>query len=363
MSEKGEKYFLGSMSAEGFRSDFKTKVEAEGVYTYILKGGAGTGKSTLMKKLAKSFEGKTEIVRFYCSSDPHSLDAVYFRELGVIVVDGTAPHTLDPDFPAVKQSIINLGDCWDSEKLSENKNEIISTTVSHKKLMKRAGSYVSAMTRLFDDTYYAVGDDLLLDKLSAYCERLVTRLLPKKYKEGRVDMSLMGAITPLGYTLMEDTFCTLQKVFVVEDDYYFASDMLLKCICEKAVKRGYDVTVSRCNLFSDSVYEIVVIKEAGLAFVASTPLNLFYKSSFSKINAMRFYSKTALPLKKKRLKMNKSACARLVEEAVTALSDAKAVHDELESFYIKAMNFSLVDKMGRKIALEIKKALAEKEVS
>lgn len=44
-------YFLGGTSPSGFQSKFLEQIKAPGFYTYILKGGPGTGKSTLMKKL------------------------------------------------------------------------------------------------------------------------------------------------------------------------------------------------------------------------------------------------------------------------------------------------------------------------
>ena len=43
-------YFLGGTSPSGFQSKFLEQIKAPGFYTYILKGGPGTGKSTLMKK-------------------------------------------------------------------------------------------------------------------------------------------------------------------------------------------------------------------------------------------------------------------------------------------------------------------------
>ena len=46
-----ETYFLGSSTAQGFRTTFDNVIKDEGIFTYILKGGAGTGKSSLMKKL------------------------------------------------------------------------------------------------------------------------------------------------------------------------------------------------------------------------------------------------------------------------------------------------------------------------
>lgn len=44
-------YFLGCSSPEGFHSFFGELCPAHsGGYTYIIKGGPGTGKSSLMKK-------------------------------------------------------------------------------------------------------------------------------------------------------------------------------------------------------------------------------------------------------------------------------------------------------------------------
>ncbi|MEF9935416.1 MAG: hypothetical protein RR898_08580, partial [Clostridium sp.] len=64
---------------------------------YIIKGRAGTGKSTLMKKLGKSGLCKGYEVEFYhCGLDPNSLDMVIIRDLSVAVLDGTAPHVVDP---------------------------------------------------------------------------------------------------------------------------------------------------------------------------------------------------------------------------------------------------------------------------
>ena len=45
-------FFLGSSGTSGFKTDFGKIINKPGYYTYILKGGPGTGKSTLMKKIA-----------------------------------------------------------------------------------------------------------------------------------------------------------------------------------------------------------------------------------------------------------------------------------------------------------------------
>ncbi len=337
------------MAEEGFRSDFYKLISSEGVYTYILKGGAGTGKSSLMKKVAQKLADKSDIVTYCCSSDPDSLDAVYVKAADALVVDGTAPHTFDPEFPAVKQRIVNLGDHWDTEKLRENTSDIIGVTLKHRGYMNTVKSYVAAMTKLFDDTYFAAEDDAAVSRIEVFAEKTAAKLMPKKCapKHGKVTFSLLAAVSPKGYMTQKCTLEDYDKVFVLKDDYYAAGDMFLKKLADEAVRRGYDVTVSKCNMFTQSVYEFVLVKELGMAFAMSTPMNGLAVENAVKVNIMRFYDKKSMAVKKQRLKMNRSACSKLLDEAVQTLADAKSVHDEIEKYYIAAMDFSSVDKTAQ----------------
>jgi len=87
-----EKYFLGAMTQNGFSTEFGKIMADKEYFTFILKGGAGTGKSSLMKKIAAEFEPTEDVTRFYCSSDPASLDAIVLHTSKAIICDGTAPR-------------------------------------------------------------------------------------------------------------------------------------------------------------------------------------------------------------------------------------------------------------------------------
>ena len=64
---------------------------------FILKGSPGSGKSTVMKRIAARAEAEGHpLTVIRCSSDPDSLDGVMLTDLGVAVADGTSPHSLDP---------------------------------------------------------------------------------------------------------------------------------------------------------------------------------------------------------------------------------------------------------------------------
>ena len=101
-------YFLGANSPSGFYSLYSHLLNPEQARAiYILKGGAGCGKSTLMRKVAALMEQagfQTEYI--LCSGDPDSLDAVIFPQLKAAIVDGTAPHDTAPlGHPAKKVRI------------------------------------------------------------------------------------------------------------------------------------------------------------------------------------------------------------------------------------------------------------------
>mgnify|MGYP003315682274 CR=1 FL=1 len=56
-------------------------------------GPSGTGKSTLMRKVAEKAERKGYYVeRGFCSADPNSLDVVLVPEINFSICDGTAAN-------------------------------------------------------------------------------------------------------------------------------------------------------------------------------------------------------------------------------------------------------------------------------
>lgn len=337
-----KKYFLGSFSPEGFKSGFGKTIENADYKTVILKGGAGTGKSSLMKKISKEFSKNYQVEEYYCSSDPDSLDAVVLKNQKKIIVDGTAPHVFDPSFPGVKERILNLGDFWDEKMLSAHKQEIITTACEHKKLMERTQRYVRALSSIYNDTYTVAKEAVLSDKLEAFIDRLIKKLAVKKLAgDGKISTLQLSALTPRGYVTHESTLDDME-IYTLYDNYFAGSDKLLKTLCDIFTDKGYDVEISFCNLFSFPVYEHIIVPQLKLAFVCSNPLTDFYSEKEKHINLSRFYDSAVLQEKKARLKLNKKACADLLNEAQRTMQTALKVHNELEKYYISAMDFDAV---------------------
>ena len=164
MTEKNvaekEAYFGAANTYRGFKSYFGEIFNPlDYSRIYVIKGGPGTGKSSMMKKISAYFADKEcSIEEIYCSSDPRSLDGVIVSQNGkkIAVIDGTAPHETDAKIPGAIDEIINLGDNWDCRWLSskrdiicdlnKEKKEAYSTAYSYLKIAGEAADFITNST-------------------------------------------------------------------------------------------------------------------------------------------------------------------------------------------------------------------------
>jgi hypothetical protein len=91
-----------------------------------------------------------------------------------------------------------------------------------------------------------------------------------------------------------------------------------------------------------------------MALISSTPLNKIEPNS-TKINFSRFYFNNKVSEKKERLNFSKKALSNMTDEAAKCMKKAKEIHDELENFYISAVDFEKINKLTDKLIKEIKK--------
>lgn len=84
--------FLGAATPQG-SVDFVMNLTEDAARRIFIKGRPGSGKSTMLKKLAAAAQERHYDVEIYhCGFDPNSLDMLIFPELSVAIFDSTAPH-------------------------------------------------------------------------------------------------------------------------------------------------------------------------------------------------------------------------------------------------------------------------------
>ena len=153
---------------------------------YIIKGGPGTGKSTLMRAAADAAVKRgLRCECFFCSSDPSSLDGlIIYDESGgtTAIIDGTPPHTADAVLPGAKDEILNLGQFWNSAALRGQREEIGALGERKSALYVSACHYLSAAGAVTKEYERITGAAFAEEKAEAACKRLVGKLLslPRK---------------------------------------------------------------------------------------------------------------------------------------------------------------------------------------
>lgn len=93
MAGKIKRVFPGGNTSKGFFSYYDFIIEKDANRIFVIKGGPGVGKSSMMKKVAKELLEKGYDVEYHhCSSDNNSIDGIVIPKLKVAMIDGTAPH-------------------------------------------------------------------------------------------------------------------------------------------------------------------------------------------------------------------------------------------------------------------------------
>ena len=338
-----DKFFLAANSADGFYSTFDKSYDVtDGWRAYIIKGGPGTGKSTLMKRLAKKAENRNiEYVLCPCSSDPDSLDAVIFPTIKRVIMDGTAPHTVDPKFPGICEEIINFGQFWNTDKLLLHHNEILNLTNKNSALHKLTALYIKTMGSVCKSSFSYALAATDIEKCINFAVKTAQKNIPFKKGTGKKWVRFLGGITPKGALYYTETVNNYKNKIILNDNFGAASSIILSAISDIAISRGHEIIVIKNALLPNDITDALLIPELSLC-ICREYQNIKFESNTRRIHYGRFTDKVRLNSNKQKIQFGKKIHRRLLQSATETLANAKSTHDELEKFYINAMDF---DKM------------------
>lgn len=360
-NEKMIKFFLGTNSPTGFVSRFNKVYDSQKDWrVYIIKGGPGTGKSGFMKRISKELtDCNVKVEHIFCSSDPKSYDAIILPEHKVYIVDGTAPHVLEPKFPGAVEVILNFGEFFNEGSLYENRQEIITLSKKCEALHERAMRFLGAAGSLINDTYRLALDCTDIEKILRYAVKLSLReFKPASDKKGHENIRFLSAITPEGIMTFNDTASLLcERLFVIKDEWGASSRVLLSQLRSLALNAGYDIITCYCPLAPIEKIEHMFIPSLSLGFVTSNHWHSFDLPSYRTIHAQRFTDYEQIKIRKQRISFNKRAASELIKEASRNMEQALSTHDELEKYYINSMNFQTLDKFLLEFSDKMKNTL------
>lgn len=349
-------YFLGANSPKGFYSLYDQLIDIESARAvYILKGGPGCGKSTLMRCVGRILEENGEKAEYIlCSGDPDSLDAVIFPDRKTAIVDGTAPHVVEPKYPGLVERYINLGDCYDSRGLQRVRRELMGCMTGYKECYQRAYRCLDAAAQIGADCRDTLLTPQLEQRLCKRAQGILSREIPRKKgaAPGQVRKRFLSAVTHKGPVALFDTAQAVGgRIYDLADDCGLAHTMLTWLLAG-AVEEGYDAIACPSPMAPERL-EHLLLPELGLCFVTSTHALACPGTPYRRLRLDAMADGELLRASRPRLRFARKVSQALVEEAVSSLRQAKEMHDELEGLYNPYVDFKQVERIARAVAEEI----------
>lgn len=339
-------FFLGANSGHGFQSLFDRFCSSDDHYDLlILKGGPGAGKSTMMRKIGVAMEERGEQVEYlHCSGDPDSLDGVHIPRIKTAVIDGTAPHVVEPKYPAAVDRYVNLGAFYDIASAKTAREEIKHWSDACSDGYRSAYRVLGAAQKLSDDASQLMLRGLDQKKLARRTEGIIGREIRGKGSGGRDSYRFLGSYTYKGPVWRFDSVEKLSDRVYHLIDTFGVSAMMLRQIHTAAQKKQY-ASIICCDPENTERIHHLLIPELGLAFITVREGMECTSSAYRRIHLDAMINGDHYIHWKSRIKFSKKMVSTLRDEGIRLLAEAKAAHDALEGQYLPNVDFAGIDEL------------------
>jgi len=347
--ENGDVYFAGANTGTGFCSSYADIAAEESLERlYIIKGSAGCGKSTLMKKIATSAEHNGHSAsRYLCGSDTESLDAVVL-DGRIAILDGTPPHSVDMIFPGAKSELVDLSRFLDTAALEREREAIVHHTNAKRDAYTAAYQYLTAADRVEEGIISLARTLFDEQKARAYAARLIRKLISKKSGRGALHHRYSHAVTMRGLRYVERKRYGWQT-FVARDSMRCAP-LLLGVLADAFIGAGCDVTLSHLPI-SDHIAGIEVPR-AHISIVTHGADN-----AAGIINTARFVCDEVKASVRGEIRLGAVVETSCMEAAVECLGKAAEHHFALEEIYSSAMDFCRANEVADELCRDVLRRL------
>lgn len=351
MPQKECAFFLGANSRHGFASLFEDLcAEQPARDVYMIKGGPGCGKSSLMRNACEPLIRAGEPAEYiYCSSDPDSLDGIVLRGRNAAVLDATPPHAMEPDFPGARGGYVPMPGFADCAALREKYPALQSLAERSRAHYAQARRLTCAAAQARDAVCACAAPVFDAARLARRAKGIIAREIPRgSGAPGIVRKRFLDGMTPRGLMRFDCTIDALcSRVYELSDSLGF-SHVLLQPLLEGAVQRGCDVYACFSPIDPQRLCH-VLIPELSLGFVSVHPSQKSPRTPYRRIRVDACADLGAQPGLRGKIRLLSRMSRSLLDDAAAELRSAHALHDEIEALYLPHLDFAALENTARSL--------------
>jgi len=308
-----------------------------------------------------------DIEEHNCSSDNGSLDGVKIPAIGVTLLDGTAPHVVDPRNPGAVDSIIHLGDYWNEEGIRANKAEIVAAIARNGFLFRRAYGYLRVAKGYNDELEAYIRETGALDvaglnRLAADTISGVFAAASSKDRAAKERHLFASAITPGGMVNYLSTIVgDLDRRVLVQGRPGSGRTTIVQKVMSAAIELGYDVEAYHCALNPERIDHVVIPELSVAVMNASEPHPYGPGANDWVIDTMQYVDWAKLAAFDHDILRLTRLYHEALDSAVCMIARAKKNHDQIETYYVPHMDFTAVTERREQILQRILQIAARVE--
>lgn len=347
--------YPGGNTSRGFYSYYDQVIHPEkATRIFVLKGGPGVGKSTLMRSLGETIAEQMDVEFLHCSSDNDSLDGIVVPSHGLMMVDGTSPHVVDPVLPGAVDGIVNLGVCLDEKAMHEKTQQVYQTGQNITRQFQRGYRYLAAASKVREDsnTLYAQHTDLAA--LDAALAPWLKTLFGKHKASGRGQERKLfaGAVTPQGCVSTLESLKPAE-CWRITGPWAVPTEWVLARIRTQALWAGMQIESYHCAIDPERL-EHLYLKDADLLITTHSDFHSVSPAGVTQtLDLTPVLDQAALAEHQEVLEQNMALFQSLVNAAVASIAKAKAFHDKLEHLYTSEMDYVKLNRITDQVKAQV----------
>ncbi|MEN6348805.1 MAG: hypothetical protein ABFD08_05315 [Syntrophomonas sp.] len=351
MSYKGRiRYvFTSSNTGQGFQTFIPQLVERLRK-VYILKGAAGTGKTTFIKLLGESICEQGYEVEYWISAlNPVNPDGLYIPQLEAAVVNGSLPQPIDPRYPGGGGEIINLGDYLDRKKLDGKMQEIREVVLRVENEQSNAYNILRTAARVEDEITGLTLGYIDMERVKQIVDCLGEEFLDRQPREKHYFARTITADGILDYVDELSSDCRKRYIF---EGPRGSGGLVLEELARKVREGDHYLEYYHCGLNGDRVCMLIIrnlqmaLIDGAYTKVVKKPWDIIIDTS----SCLEGYDSDSVTLKSSEAERRFES---LLLEAQNLLDSALLSLKELKKINAASMDFGLVDQKMEQIKEEL----------